>query len=220
VNTSRPAAAFAVLATYAALTAASASTASAQMPGLPVLQNAFGNSGITVGVNAGTAPEGQAYALAAGWGRGRILAGGGIGMSSAAGSNGVGFGARLAMPVWSMARGSIGFAAFAGAGGTVAGERNITQLPIGVSAGWRRALGSTRGFSVYLAPHYQWVRESRPDSGTVSGGRFRGALGLDVGITPRLGVTLGIEGGQGRVKGIGSEGTSAAIGASWIWQRK
>lgn len=207
------------LAALAAL-AATAAEAGAQMPGLPVLQNAFGNSGVTVGANAGTAPEGQAYALAAGWGRGRIMAGGGVGMSSAAGGNGVGYGARVAMPVWSMRGGAIGFAAFAGAGGTVAGERNVTHLPIGISAGWRRALGARRGFSVYLAPHYQWVRESRPDSATATGGRFRGALGLDVGITPRLGVTLGVEGGQGRVKGIGSEGTSAAIGASWIWQRK
>lgn len=204
----------------AGLLAAASLPGLAQLPGLPVLQNAFGNSGITVGLNAGTAPEGQAYALAAGWGRGRLLAGGGIGMSSGAGSNGVAYGARVAMPVWSMAGGSIGFAAFGGAGGSVAGDANVVQLPVGVSVGWRRALGATRGFSVYAAPHYAWIRDTRPTLGTSSGGRFRAGLGLDVGITPRLGVTLGIEGGQGRVKGVGSEGTSGAIGASWIWQRR
>lgn len=195
-----------------------AGTASAQMPGLPVLQNAFANSGIAVGLNAGTAPEGQAYALAAGWGRGRIILGGGIGMTAATGDNGLAYGARLAVPVWSMAGGSIGFAAFAGAGGAVAKDANIVQVPLGASVGWRRALGRTRGFSVYAAPHYAWIRDSRVDSAAVTGGRFRAAVGLDVGITPRLGVTLGVEGGQGRVKGVGADGTSAGLGVSWLWK--
>jgi len=190
----------------------------AQLPGLPVLQNAFGSGGLALGVNAGTAPGSQAFALAVGYGRGRLLAGGGIGSTRAAGPTGLGYGVRVAVPLYSLMGGILGLAAFAGLGGVAAKDTTLTQLPVGASVGWRHALGATRGFSVYASPYYGWFRRAA-SSNTASSGRLRVAAGVDVGITPRIGVTLGFEGGQGRTAtGAGPKGSSFGLGGTWLWR--
>src|SRR5919206_4888046 len=65
-----------------ALTAAAAARVAAQMPGVPVLQNAFANPGTTLAANYGHVTGANAYAAAVAWAprsaRFVVSAGGGV----------------------------------------------------------------------------------------------------------------------------------------------
>src|SRR5690349_24366200 len=86
----------------ASLVLTSLVAAGAQMPGAPVLQNAWATPGIVGALNIAGGSNGQAYAAAASWapGTGRFQLSGGFGSHrvTGGGSRGVD-GARLAMPV-------------------------------------------------------------------------------------------------------------------------
>lgn len=201
-----------------------AASAAAQVPGSPVLQNAFANPGLALAANFATGSGQSFYGGAAAWGFGgpgvggggltsRLQLSGAAGVNRASNSSRGAYGARVAVAVWSSASGALGVGAFAGVGGGPRTRVNgvvtnpaLLSIPAGLSVGYRRAVGS-RGVSLYASPFYRWTRS---DSGVVnSSGTVRVSFGLDVGLSPWLGVTLGGELG-GRTLG----GSAGAFGAA------
>jgi hypothetical protein len=175
--------------------------AGAQMLATPVLQNAFTNPGVTAAANFGSTTGARAYGLAAAWapGRGRFALSGGVGWLDPAAvdaSARTTYGARLALGVRQFMSGALGVAGFVGVGGAAkkGDTPAVTTLPVGVSVGWRHAVGATRGVSVYAAPFYSLARSSVGGS-TVNSGVFRVSGGVDFSLTPRIGVTIGAETG-------------------------
>jgi hypothetical protein len=203
------------------LTSLVTAAAGAQMPGLPVLQNAFGNPGFTAALNIGSGSGSSVYAAAASIGAGRFQLSGGIGaFVPDSGSTAPALGARVSMPVFSFMNGAAGVAAFAGAGGVSRSGTSAVQIPVGAGIGWRRAIGATRGVSVYASPMFTFYRATVGDSSTTKG-LLRASIGLDFAITRRLGVTVGAEGGSKAKDGDpGPSGGTAAIGVSWAFGRR
>lgn len=194
----------------------------AQMPGVPVLQNAFVNPGWTAALNLASLGGASSYGAAGAWGSG------GAATSPVAVqlSAGVGFQTRSGHPTQTIFGGRVnvpflfgspadrkarrfGASLFAGYGVRSAeGEGETGQpdsavaksvLPIGATVGYRAPIGASRGFALYLSPIYEWLTRVR--GGSV--GAFRAAVGLDVAITQSIGATLGIEFGQTGVAGSG-----------------
>lgn len=204
-----------------------------QLPGAPVLQNAWANPGITAAANAATGGGSRVFAGAGAWAprSGRFQLSAGIGTRDAeAGGGGLAFGARVAVPVFSFAGGAFGVAGFLGAGAArepdarieVGGEQGgtVTQVPIGAAVGYRRAFSFIRGASVYGAPFYSYNRLTVGDS-SVSAGAVRVSLGLDVGVTNRIGVTVGAElGGSAKPGFPGPTGSIWGLGASYALGRR
>jgi hypothetical protein len=190
-----------------------AAAASAQMPGAPVLQNAWAAPGSVVAADFSGGGGASVYAGALGWtpasGRYQLSAGAGWQSVKAGSSRGV-YGVRLAMPLMQAMAGRLGVAGFVGVGGGASkaatrGDSLQAKLvvPAGGAISYRQAVGTAgRGFSVYLTPHYQYMSR---DAGNMSGFNF--GYGLDLGVTPRFGLTVGGESGA-------SGGTSSLWGAA------
>lgn len=205
-----------------------ADVADAQIPGAPVLQNAWATPGIVAAANYSGGSGESVFAGAAGWspGSGRFQISGGVGYQNRTDFSGRAvYGARVAMP-FGGASSTFGFAAFAGVGGGPAGKRKVvvntvsgatvsvddtvsstTQIPLGAALGYRRAIGSNHGVSVYATP--AWVIYS---GGSKTSGLFRAAIGADVGITRSIGATVGVDFGGTRSKDVGGP-SSAQYGA-------
>jgi len=201
---------------------ACATVARAQMPGLPVLQNAFTNPGITVAGNAGFSGDLNTYGGAAAWvpGNGRFGLSAGVGyVTPDSGDGTVAYGARAVVGVPWLARfGDLAGAVFVGAGRASKSGVSTSYVPAGVSVGWRRAIGATRGISLYAAPFYGWTRLSG-DGESVSKGLVRASFGADVTIMPRLGATIGVETGQNAGDGDpGPDGTVFGAGISFAFR--
>jgi len=186
----------------AALCALSGSSAGAQMPGVPVLQNAFMNPGVTVGAfyaaGKGQTAGGVAGALAPT--RQWVQVTGGAGYGDAR-STVYTYGGRVAVPVGRFIPGlknstSLGVAAFAGAGGGTRDSVTLVTAPAGLAMGYRRALGATRAISVYATPFLSWNRSRGEGLDENAAALFRVAVGADVALTERLGVAVGWEGGS------------------------
>ena len=201
----------------AVVSVALASTASAQMPGAPVLQNSWASPGIVVAANFASG-AGSLWGGAAGWapsnGRFQLSAGGGAHSPKGGTSRGV-FGARLAVPLMQAMAGRLGVAGFVGVGGGAAKAGDTTAsksvVPAGVAIGYRQAIGTAgRGVSVYLDPNYQY------HSGTAGKkGYFRVGGGVDLGVSSRFGVTLGFESGAKAGTGeVGPTGGLFGVGVS------
>lgn len=189
------------------------------MPGLPVLQNAFANPGVTLGLDYGHPSHANGYALAAAWApaAGRVQLSAGVGgYTPDSGSSSVSYGARIAVPVLTfMADKSVGIGIFAGAGGASVSGTTLLQVPAGITVGYRRPVGTTRAISVYAAPFYGWTRASASGI-TASSGLFRVSAGLDFAVTSAIGVTLGVEGGATAKAGDpGPEGSVVGVGVSY-----
>jgi hypothetical protein len=201
--------------------------AGAQLPGLPVLQNAFVGPGFAAAANAGGGSGASAYAAALGWapGSARFQVSVGAGAHVGNGETGGAFGARVAVPVFSFMNGNLGVAAFAGLGGAqgpkVRGARvGLGQAPLGAAVGYRRGLGATRGFSVYAAPFFGYFRNDFGDS-TKSAGLFRVSIGGDFAVTRAIGVTAGLEaGGKRSGNGPGTSGILWGAGVSYAFGRR
>ena len=170
----------------------------AQMPGTPVLQNAFANPGITAAVDASSLQSMWSYAAAAAWapGSARFQLSGGVGLQTHSGSNRTVYGARANFPVYG-ATGNLGASLFVGWGGLSGGPNDSTvaktTLPVGATIGYRHALGETRGVSIYASPIYESITRGGGGSRVSV---WRGALGLDLGVTSAIGLTLGLEFGS------------------------
>ena len=177
---------------------ASAASARAQMLGAPVLQNAFVNRGFTVGVDFGSGDDLTSYGAAAAWSPSseKYQFSAGLGYLDPKNASATAtYGARLMVPVLSRTS-PFGVAPFAGMGGANFSGVNDWQIPLGISAGYRRAVGTSgRGVSAYVSPFYTWARV-RQNGHTDTHGLFRVSIGVDAVVLPRLGVTVGYETGQ------------------------
>ena len=205
----------------------------AQMPGVPVLQNAFANPGIAAAGNYGSGSGSSSFGGAASFAgaSGRIQLSAGLGLFTPKNGNGrFAWGARAFAPLMSAASNHLGFGAFAGIGGGAGGHSTVaattdtvtssgfTLVPVGVSASYRMAIGTSHGFSIYGSPIFTWYNRGGTGSGT--GGVFRGSVGADVGITPSIGVTLGLEFGADADPGtLGPRGTIFGAGLSFAFGR-
>src|SRR5436309_14618622 len=110
-----------------------ASSAVAQLPGAPVLQNAWAAPGMVVALDlgVGSAGSGSTFAGAVGWtpGNGRVQLSAGAGMQTATGSSSRGvFGVRAAMPIMQMMAGNLGIAGFVGVGGASGTSKDSTRV--------------------------------------------------------------------------------------------
>ncbi|HWH50918.1 MAG TPA: hypothetical protein VN651_05210 [Gemmatimonadaceae bacterium] len=198
--------------------------AGAQMPGAPILQDAWATAGLVGAVNVGGG-SGSVYAGAVSWtpGAGRFELSGGLGFQSRTGlSSHTVYGIRAAIP-FGGASSTFGFAAFAGIGGG-SGRRstsadsaaNTAEIPVGAAIGWRHALGASHGLSVFASPAFVFFT-----GGAKSGGLFRSGLGADFGITPSLGVTAGVDFGGSRARAVGGpSGVLYGVGLSYAFGRR
>lgn len=208
------------IAAIAAL-AAAAST-SAQMPGTPVLQNAWASPGMVGAIDFAGGPDGSVYAAALSWapGTARFQLSGGFGARNRSGGGGTGtvYGVRLALP-FTGSGSSFGFAGFAGIGGASkkSGDTSSTaQVPVGVAIGWRRAIGGAHGVSLYATPNFVFS-----SGGSNNSGLFRTGVGADIGLTNSLGVTAGAELGATRSKALGGpSGVLYGVGVSYAFGRR
>ena len=209
-------------AAVAAAVTLSSLEAGAQLPGLPVLQNAFSNPGVTAAVNYGTSDGDRTIAAAAAWApaSGRFQFSAGVGSwTPDEGERATALGARLAMALFSFGGGRFGIAPFVGAGGASTDGGRFTQLPIGAGAGWRGALGGTRAISVHAATFYNWVRVAPDEGETQSSGLVRVSAGVDVAVIRSLGLTVGVEGGQNADGGdAGARGVVIGGGLSYAFR--
>lgn len=195
----------------------------AQMPGVPVLQNAFANPGITIGVNYGHADESKAYAGAIAWApaSARFQVTGGFGsMEPDEGDRLSVWGARASVPITqTLMAGKLGLGVFAGVGGGSRDEVSLLHVPAGASLSWRTRLGERRGISFYAAPFYSWTRVSFDDE-SANKGLLRASIGVDVAVVPALGITVGYEAGQNADVGEpGATGGMFGVGISYAFRR-
>ena len=212
------------------------SSATAQMPATPVLQNAWANAGITIAADYGKAQDASAFAGALAWApaqsRFQLSAGAGVVRADSGGSH-AGYGARLSIPLKSFASGSVGAAVFGGvgvtstdfqttsAGVTTTKSVTLSSFPVGLAFGYRRALGATRGISAYLAPFYTIARQNGDSSSKPTGGAIRASIGVDVTLAPQIGLTVGYEAGAKAKDGTpGPRGGVFGIGVSYALRRQ
>ena len=194
-----------------AFSLAHASIARAQMLGAPVLQNAFTNRGVTVGVDFGSGSDLSSYGAAVSWSpmsAKYALAGGIAYLDPKFGSGTATYGARLMVPVFHRFP-QFGIAPFVGMGGATRSGVTDWQIPLGVALGYRRALGeSGRAVSAYVSPFYSWARV-RENGLTSTHGLFRVSFGVDAAVLPQVGVTVGYE--TGAKAGVGEAGATGGI---------
>jgi len=188
----------------------------AQMPLLPVLQNGFASSGMTLAVNYGSASGSDAYALAVGWGPASArfqLSGALGGVRPDTGGNWTGYGARFAIPLYSGMADRFGVAAFAGVGGARRDTTSLVRVPVGVGVGYRFGLGATRSVAAYASPFFVWSRLSERGSRAQGDNAMRGSVALDLVLTRNVGITAGYEFGGGSSGGPFG-GSSGLFGAA------
>ena len=181
----------------------------AQMPTVPVLQNGFAASGMTLAVNYGSGRGSSAYALAASWGpaSARFQISGAIGgVRPDTGSTWAGYGVRASLPLLSAMGDRFGLALFAGAGGARRDTTSIVRIPLGVGAGYRFPIGETRSIAAYASPFFVWSRVSEKGTRGEGDNEMRGSVAGDIVITRNVGLTVGYEFGSA---GVGSVPGSA-----------
>jgi hypothetical protein len=200
-----------IVGTIVALTLAHISVARAQMLGAPVLQNAFTNRGVTVAADFGSGSDLSSYGAAVAWSpmSAKYALSGGIAyLDPKFGSGTATYGARLMVPVFHRFP-EFGVAPFVGMGGATRDGVTAWQIPLGISAGYRRALGSSgRAISGYVSPFYSWGRV-RENGQTSTHGLFRVSFGVDAAVLPQVGVTVGYE--TGAKAGVGEAGATGGI---------
>ena len=192
--------------------------AQGQVPGLAVLQNAFTSRGLAFAGNFGSSTGQSYFGAAAGWGLGdRFMVSAAAGAQRANTATRGAYGGRATMNVWSSAAGSFGAAAFAGVGGAARTRTNnvvtnaaVMSLPLGVSVGYRRGMGTRGSISGYVSPFYSWSRVDA-GAGVVSSNAFRASIGVDVGFSQNFGASVGGEFGAGRGSGSRNGVLGAAI---------
>ena len=195
-------------------------SAAAQVPGLPVLQNAFSAPGFALAADFGGGNGQGVYGAAFAWGLGKtgaISISGAAAAQSANGATRGAYGGRLAARLWSGGGTGLGLAAFAGVGGAPRTRENLIVtnpaeliVPAGLSVGYHRSLGSTRGVAVYVAPFYRYERAESEIVETTSA--FRASAGLDIALSPTIGLTIGGEFGGSSGDNNGSP--AGAFGAA------
>ena len=193
--------------TAIALSVVCSTQALAQMRALPVLQNAFSAPGLNAAVNYGaSSKDGNTVGGAASWTpvSTAFQLSGGVGRHAPdTGKAALTYAVRLARTFKQLSDGSIGLGGFIGAGSFSSSETTISSVPLGVSVGYRRAIGTSRGFSVYAAPYYVVGRVSPKDQASVNTSTFRVSGGVDMTLTRSIGATVGVDGGKSMMFGAG-----------------
>lgn len=193
-----------------------ARTAAAQLPTLPILQNGFAASGMTLAINYGSETGSSAYALAAGWGpaTGRFQISGAVGgVRPDSGSTWTGYGVRAAVPLFTAMADRFGVSVFAGVGGARRDTTSIARVPIGLGAGYRLPIGETRSVAAYASPFFVWSRVSEKGARAEGDNGMRGSVAADFVITRNFGLTAGYEFGGG-VGGDSPGSANAVFGAA------
>ena len=210
-----------------------ASSAVAQLPELPVLQNGFTSPGVAVAANFGTGDESSTLALAGAWapGAGRLQFSGGIGVFQPPGdaSSRAAAGARAAFAVptpWTgKPTSALGLTAFGGIGGSWREGGTLLQVPVGIGVGYRMGIGATRALSVYATPFYSFVRRTAEDEtddpeteDDMRSNLLRTAVGVDFTVTRKIGLTAGYEFGATAEDGRpGPRGGIFGVGLSYAF---
>ena len=204
------------------LSALGALPAAAQMVGVPVLQNAFLNPGVTFGVDFAAASEAVVYGGALAWvpeNRKIQLSGGAGALVPDAGSGKATWGARAMFPIRAIGTRSVGVGAFVGVGALSAGGATETRIPFGASVGYRASLGGRHAFSAYVAPFLDYSR-LKHDTVSTSKALFRVSFGVDVAIVRQLGLTIGYEwGGRAPEGSPGPAGGLFGVGLSYALRK-
>ena len=183
--------------------------AGAQMPSVPVLQNGFAASGMTLAVNYGSGTGSDAYAMAFGWGpaSARFQISGALGgVRPDTGSTWTGYGLRVAIPLYSAMADRFGLAAFGGVGGARRDTTSIVRVPVGVGVGFRFPFGATRSVAAYASPFFVWSRLSEQGKRAQGDNTMRGSIAGDLVLTRNIGLTAGYE--------FGSKGESGVPGSA------
>jgi hypothetical protein len=205
----------------AALAAIAARPTSAQMVGVPVLQNAFLNPGVTFGANFAAASGAVVYGGALAWvpRSSKLQLSGGFGvLVPDDGSGHATWGARAMFPITAISSRTLGVAAFAGVGAMSAGGATETRIPLGASVGYRATLGEWRAISAYIAPFADISRLKRDT--TVNQTTFRVSFGVDVAIARQIGLTVGYEWGARAPEGSpGPAGGLFGVGLSYALRK-
>lgn len=206
----------------AALAAVGTRPASAQMVGVPVLQNAFLNPGATFGADFAAASEAVFYGGALAWvpRSGKIQFSGGFGaLVPNNGSSRATWGARAMFPITAISSRALGVAAFGGVGSLSASGATETRIPLGASVGYRATLGKKRAISAYLAPFVD-ISRLKSDSGTANKTLFRVSVGVDVAIARQVGLTVGYEwGARAPEESPGPAGGLFGVGLSYALRK-
>lgn len=192
----------------------------AQIPGAPVLQNAFSNDGLAVAANFGSGGQQSLFAVAAGWGlmAGRLQVSGAAGAQRMNDATRGAYGAKAALNVWTSRGGSLGLGAFAGVGAAprtraqgVMTNPAVMTVPAGATVAYRRSLGTARGLSAYVSPMYRYTKVTTDAAGSDQNGNMRVSLGVDFSFNPTLGITVGSELGSGD-----SGSNLLGVAVSWV----
>lgn len=186
-----------------------ASETTAQMPSVPVLQNGFAGSGMTLAVNYGSGTGSDAYAMAVGWGpsSARFQISGALGgVRPDTGSTWTGYGLRVAIPLYSAMADRFGLAVFGGVGGARRDTTSIVRVPVGVGVGFRFPFGATRSVAAYASPFFVWSRLSEQGKRAQGDNTMRGSIAGDLVLTRNIGLTAGYE--------FGSKGDSGVPGSA------
>lgn len=191
----------------------------AQMPATPLLQNAFANPGVTAAFNVASLGSASSYVAAGAWapGSARFQLSAGVGAQTRAGTpTRTVYGFRFNIPVLGQTS-SFGLSLFAGYGGLSGGgidsSTSRSMAAAGATIGYRTSFGGGHGFSIYGSPIYESVGRGG-GAGYVS--VFRGAVGMDFGITSSIGATVGIEFGANESAESGKpSGTSFGAALSY-----
>ncbi|HEX5437053.1 MAG TPA: hypothetical protein VFW98_07835 [Gemmatimonadaceae bacterium] len=183
----------------------------AQQIALPVLQNAFVNPGVTLGIDYGSGSDATTGGVAVAWvpSHAHVQLSGGAGVYDPDQlDHSASWGLRAMVPAPEFRARALGIAAFAGVGGTSRHGATRFRVPLGVSIGYRYAVDSTRGVSGFVAPFYSWSRASS-SQGSRTKGLFRVSVGADAVIAPGLGLTVGYEAGS--AASVGEPGPTGGI---------
>jgi opacity protein-like surface antigen len=206
----------------AVLAAVGARPAAAQMVGVPVLQNAFLNPGVTFGIDFAAASGAAVYGGALAWvpRSSKVQLSGGFGaLVPDNGSARATWGARAMFPISAISARNLGVAVFGGVGSLSAGGATETRIPLGASLGYRATLGEWRAISAYVAP-FADISRLKSDSGTVNETLFRVSLGVDVAIARQIGLTIGYEwGSRAPVESPGPAGGIFGVGLSYALRK-
>jgi len=93
---------------------------------------------------------------------------------------------------------------------------STTIIPLGASIGWRNAIGSSHGISIYASPTFMYCA-----GGTSNASLFRMGIGIDGGLTSSLGLTGGLEFGGTRPQAIGGpSGVVYGAGISYAFGKR
>jgi hypothetical protein len=149
-------------------------------------------------------------------------------------NNGIGrfaYGLRAFVPLIGAGDSKFGFGVFAGIGGATSGHAttaagadttssaSVTHVPLGASVAYRMAVGSAHGFSIYGSPVFTWYNKGESGAGTRT--VFRATVGTDVGITPNIGLSIGLEfGANAPNETNGPQGTLFGAGLSYAFGRR